>query len=279
MFAHELLVITTSGAAYRIDAAGRSAWIGDVGPGGRGPAVAPASFPGFGGQLLVAFPAHSEVRSLRADGVVDVAVCWSGVSGVAVIPEDPRAFGASGAALFVATEDGTVFRHAQRELAGRGGQIVLTSAMRSGSGILIPEGSSHTWRAFSSFWGAECAAAFACRPVVTTVHMDIVPGVDDNTIMIGSPTTIPVGILSSVGFSPASVEGADLTFAGAHPVQQRGRLGTYSDLNGDGVLDLVLRFCPAEMQLEQGAVRLVLEGTTLAGERVRGSDTALAVTP
>jgi len=280
-FAHELLLVTQGGAAYRLDGAGRTSWIGDVGPGGRGPAVAPAAFPGFGGRLLVAFPAQSEVRSLRSDGVVDVAMRWSGVSGVSVIPENPRAFGASGAAFFVATEAGTVFRHAQHDLAGRGGQIVLTSSMRSGSGILIPEASGYTWRAFSSFWGAECAAAFTCRPVVTTVRMDIVPGVDDNTITIGSTTTIPVGILSSIGFSPASVEGADLTFAGARPVQLRGRVshGTYTDLNGDGVLDLVMRFCPADMQLEQGTVRLVLEGTTLAGESVRGSDTAFVVTP
>jgi hypothetical protein len=152
--------------------------------------------------------------------------------------------------------------------------------LRSGSGILVPEGAGYTWRAFSSFWGAECAAAFACRPVVTSIRLDIVPGADDNTITIGSTLTVPVAILSSIGFTPSTVAGAELTFAGALPVLRGGRaVGTYADLNADGVLDLVLRFRPADMQLQQGAVRLMLEGTTLAGERVRGSDAALVVTP
>jgi len=279
-FAHELVVLTGGGPVYSVDASDRMRFLGDIGAGGRGPNVAPAGFPGFGARLLVAFPDVSEVRSLRPGGEVVVELGWSGVSGVVTVPEDPRAFGGSGAALFVATEDGSVLRHAQHGLAGRGGQIVLTSRLRSGSGILVPEGAGYTWRAFSSFWGAECAAAFACRPVVTSIRLDIVPGTEDNTITIGSTATIPVGILSSTGFSPTTVEGADLTFAGARPVQRgRATLGTYSDLNGDGVLDLVLRFRPSEMQLQQGAMRLLLEGTTLAGERVRGSDAALVVTP
>jgi len=279
-FAHELLVVTGGGSVYGLDASDRIRFLGDVGVGGSGPNVAPASFPGFGGRLLVAFPHTSEVRSLRPSGDVRVELSWPGVSGVVTVPQDPRAFGGSGAALFVATEGGSVLRHAQQGLAGRGGQIVFTSRWRSGSGILVPEGAGFTWRAFSSFWGAECAAAFACRASVTSIRLDIVPGADDNTITIGSLATIPVGILSSTGFAPSTVDGAELTFAGASPVQ-RGRaiLGTYSDLNGDGVLDLVLRFRPADMQLQEGAMRLLLEGTTLAGERVRGSDAAFVVTP
>lgn len=279
-FAHQLLILTAGGWVYGVDAADRVRFLGDVGAGGRGPNVAPARFPGFGGRLLIAFPDLSEVRSLSPGGEVSVEFGWSGVSGVVGVPEDPRAFGASGAAFFVATEAGTVLRHAQQGLAGRGGQIVLTSRLRSGSGILIPEGAGYTWRAFSSFWGAECAAAFACRPVVTSIRLDIVPGVDDNAITMGSTLTIPVGILSSVGFVPSALEGADLLFAGARPVQRgRAALGTYADLNADGVPDLVLRFRPADMQLHQGSMRLLLEGTTLAGERVRGSDLAFVVTP
>jgi hypothetical protein len=278
-FAHELLALTASGAVYRVDASGRMVYVGDVGPGGRAPAVAPQGIAGFGGQLLVAFPTSSEVRSLNDGGTCATALHWPGVTGVHVIPEDPRAFGASGAAFFVATSTGSVYRHALGNLAGRGGQIVFTSSMRSGSGLLIPEAGGYTWRAFSSFWGAECAAAFTRRPIITTVRMDILPGDDDNVIWTNASST-PVAFLSSTGFTPAALDGADLTFAGARPVQ-RGNLvqRSFADLNADGVQDLILRFRPSEMQLDPGTTRLALEATTLAGERLRGSDTAFVVTP
>ena len=59
----------------------------------------------------------------------------------------------------------------------------------------------------------------------------------------------------------------------------RGRVGTYSDVNGDGVLDLVAQFRVADMALAPGSWTLQLDGTALAGDCVRGADRILVVTP
>lgn len=280
-FGYELVLLTTQGSVYRVDPSGRERLVGTFGAtGGRGPGIASARFTGFGGRLLVAYSQDSEVRSMTPGGEVAVAFQWSGVSSVCSIPDDPRAYGSTGQALFVGTEDGGVYGYPFSDLAGRGGQIVLTSVHRSGSGILIPEGGGYTWRAFSRWMGAEVVAGCARRPAVTHIALDIEPASANNTIPFGSSALLPVALLSSIGFLPSVVQGGDFTLAGARPVA-RGTawLSTSSDVNGDGVLDLILNFRPSEMLLDPRATSLVLEGTTLAGERVRGTDRVLVLAP
>lgn len=280
-FSYELLLLATSGAVHRVDPSGRARRVGTFGtPGGRGPGIAPARFTAFGGRLLVAFPEQSEVRSMTPGGDVGTAFQWSGVSGVCVLPDDPRAYGSTGNALFVGTANDGVFGYPHADLAGRGGQIVLTSMHRSGSGILIPEGGGYTWRAFSRWMGAEVVAACARRPAVTHIALDIEPASTNNSIPYGSAALLPVALLSSIGFLPSVVQGGDIVLAGARPVT-RGRtwLSNASDLNGDGVLDLILHFRPSEMLLDARTTTLVLEGTTLAGERLRGTDRVLVLAP
>jgi hypothetical protein len=80
-----------------------------------------------------------------------------------------------------------------------------------------------------------------------------------------------VGLLSSAFFSPRLVDDTSVRLAGAPavPVGKNG-LGRFSELNRDGELDLVLWFRPAEMRLGTGETRVVLEGATLGGDRIRG---------
>jgi len=269
---YDLVALTTSGAVYYIDVQGRAIRVGSVGLGGRGISVASASFGRNAGQVLVAFPAEHEVRALDPAGNLSVAIRWSGVSGAWAVPDAPRGFGDTGAALFVATDAGEIFRYPLNDLAAYGGGVLLTSSLCSGSGLTTCRSNNLTTQAFSRFMGGERAAAFVRRPAFTLVSIEILPGVSPKTIGYGSTTLVPVAILAAPGFSPRLLEGGEVRFAGADLVETpRRRTGVYQDVNADGKVDLVLRFRPAEMDLRTGDATLVLEGTALAGDRVRGT--------
>jgi hypothetical protein len=271
-FHYDLLALTTLGVVYRIDAEGRIFHIGDVGPGGHGPSVAPSSFGHLAGQLLVAFPAVHDVRALDATGNVSLALRWSGVSGAWTVPDSPRGFFDTGSTLFLATEAGQIYRYPLKDLAARAGSVLLTSALCSGSGLASSRSDVLSTLAFSRFMGGEVAAAFVRRPAVTLVTLELQPGVTPKTIVYGSTTLLPVAIFAGPGFSPRVLEGGEVRFAGANAVETpRQQLGTYQDVNGDGKLDLVVQFRPSEMQLQAGDATLMLEATALAGDQVRGS--------
>ncbi len=279
-FDYNLVVLTNSGAAYRIDAQSHAQWIGSFGPGASGPSVAPRGFGRFAGHLLAAFSADSDVRALSPGGIVSPVVRWSGVNGTFVIPDSPRGFGSTASTLFLATDAGDVYRYPLRDLETRGGQVVMTTMHRSGSGLITREGSELRIRPFSRFVGVERAAGFVRRPAVWNITIDVLPGVSPNVITLGPTALVPVAILSSTGFVPSLLDGGALTFSGAHPVfDPRGRMGSYSDVNHDGVLDFVVRFRAADLAIEAGELTLQLDGTALAGDCVRGSDRAVALTP
>jgi hypothetical protein len=54
---------------------------------------------------------------------------------------------------------------------------------------------------------------------------------------------------------------------------------TLTDLNADGIDDLILHFRPADMQVDVGAVVLPLQGQTLAAESFRGEDAVIVTAP
>lgn len=279
-FGYNLVVLTSSGAAYRIDEQSHAQWIGTFGAGASGPSVAPPGFGRFAGHLLAAFPADSDVRAMAPDGTVSPVVRWSGVNGTFVVPDSPRAFASTASTLFLATDAGNVYRYPLRDLESRGGQVVLTTRYRSGSGLITPEGSELRTRPFSRFMGVESAAGFVRRPAVWNIAIDVQPGVSPNVITLDPMALVPVAVLSSTGFLPAILDGGALTFAGAHPVfDARGRMGSYSDVNHDGVLDFVVKFRAADLAITSGELTLQLDGTALAGDCVRGSDRAVVLAP
>jgi hypothetical protein len=279
-FHNDLLALTTLGAVYRVDVDGHTYRIGDVGPGGRGPSIAPSSFGHLAGQLLVAFPATHDVRALDATGNVSLAVRWSGVSGAWAVPDSPRGYCDTGSTLFLATATGQIYRYPLKDLTARAGSVLLTSALCSGSGLSSSRSDVITTLAFSRYMGGEVAAAFVRRPAVTVVNLEIQPGVTPKTIIYGSTALLPVAIFASPGFAPRVLEGGDVWLAGASVVETpRHQIGTYQDVNGDGRLDLVVQFRPSEMQLQEGDATLVLEATALVGDQVRGSANVRVFSP
>jgi hypothetical protein len=269
---YDLVVLTTTGSVYYVDPSGQVIRIGSVGVGGRGASVATAGLGRFAGQVLVAFPAEHEVRALDAAGNLNVVLRWSGVSGAWSVPDDPRAYGETGAAVFVATEAGELFRYPLTDLAGHAGGLLLTSSLCSGSGMATCRNNNFTTQAFSRFMGGERAATFVRRQAYTLVNIEVLPGVAPKTIGYGSTTLVPVAILAGPGVSPRLLEGSEVRCSGADFVETpRQRTGFYRDVNGDGKLDLVVRFRPADMRLTPGDTALSLECTTLGGDQVRGT--------
>lgn len=279
-FTFDLIVLAGGGSVYRLAPTGELLWLADVGAGGRGPSVAASGFGAHAGQLLIAFPAADAVRAVSSAGIVTEVTGWSGVSAVAAIPANVRAYGRTGAALFVAVESGEIWCFRIDDVAAERGSIVMTSLYASGSGLAVPAGAGEELRAWARSQGPEIAAACVQRPAVTRIDIDVRPGASLDTIAWGSTEPVPVALLSSASFVPKLVDASTVLCAGA-PALLFGKatVGRFVELNGDGEPDLVLNFSPAEMQLGPGATRLTLAGDTFAGDHVQGEAAVVVESP
>ncbi len=111
---------------------------------------------------------------------------------------------------------------------------------------------------------------------VVLVAIDIKPGSDDPaTVNLGSAGVIPVAILSSPSFDATQVVPESVSLAGAK-VKLIGKAGRYScattDVNTDGLLDLLCHVETAQFFLEPGESLAVLEAETLGGRAIRGQE-------
>jgi len=109
---------------------------------------------------------------------------------------------------------------------------------------------------------------------VIKVDIDIKPGSDPNSINLGSKGTVPVAILSTPGFDATTVDPVSVTLADAS-VKVKGNgtpMASEEDVNGDGLLDLVVHVFTSGLQLTDGDVEAVLEGETYDGVPIQGSD-------
>jgi len=108
------------------------------------------------------------------------------------------------------------------------------------------------------------------------VEIDIKPGSYPNSINLGSKGVIPVAILSTASFDATQVDADTVELAGAGvAVKGKGNksLASQEDVNGDGLLDLVVKvetenLDPAAFQ--DGSA--VLTGMTTEGVPIEGSD-------
>ncbi|UCE02029.1 MAG: hypothetical protein JSW67_12310 [Candidatus Latescibacterota bacterium] len=277
-FGHALLILTDAGGVYALNDGNILAHVGNVGPGGRGPSVVYSLFEEFDGHFVVAFPANGDVLALSPEGSVARLTGWSGVSGAIATPQFLKTLGDGDATLFVALQGGRIDRFALDDVEPYVGGIVLTSLHGSGSGLALPHGAGIWLRAWSRHHGPEVAAAFVQRPAITRVAVDVHPA--QPSIELGSTTPVPVAILSSISFAPNLVDGQNVLCAGASPVPfGKGPFGTFTDQNGDGELDLILYFRPADMQIAPGLATLRLGGSTFAGENFQGEDVIQVLAP
>ena len=114
---------------------------------------------------------------------------------------------------------------------------------------------------------------------VTAIEVDVKPGTFPNSINIGSNGTVPVAILSSASFDAATVDPLSVTLSGAR-VELRGRgtpMASSQDVNGDGLLDLVIHVSTEALELSDTDTEVVLEGNTFGGAAIRGTDSVRVI--
>jgi hypothetical protein len=107
------------------------------------------------------------------------------------------------------------------------------------------------------------------------VSIDIKPGSFPNSINLDAKGNIPVAIFSTYDFDASTIDPTTITLAGA-PIRMKGKNkgphASFEDVNGDGLLDLVVHFVRDDLDLDRDSAEAILEGITFDGERFIGRD-------
>jgi hypothetical protein len=114
---------------------------------------------------------------------------------------------------------------------------------------------------------------------VTEVEIDIKPGSDPNCFNNDGRGAIPVAILSSVDFDATTVDPLTVDLDG-QTVRRvgKGKLQAHvEDVNGDGLLDLMLQFEDVDGTYAADSGTGTLTGETLDGAAIEGQDSICVV--
>ena len=114
-----------------------------------------------------------------------------------------------------------------------------------------------------------------------TVDIDIKPGSSPNSINQGSNGVIPVAILSSATFDATTVDPSTVELGGAGvAVRGKGKSMAHNeDVNGDGLVDLVVQVETQGLDDLGAGGTVELTGTTFSGEDIVGYDDVVIVPP
>ena len=122
---------------------------------------------------------------------------------------------------------------------------------------------------------------FVLEPEPMSLTIDIRPGNDINPVNLKSNGVLPVAILGAEGFDVALIDLESLVMAGSSP-KPRGRsgnIGSFRDVNGDSIIDLVLNFDLSQLDAEPSVAELTLLGLLQDGTEFEGTDTIRIVPP
>jgi len=147
-----------------------------------------------------------------------------------------------------------------------------------------PPESLQVMTVFAPFYsGAGTNQASSTYPVprfaVLPVGIDIKPGAFPNTINLKSGGFVQVAILSTSSFDAQTLNPLTISLAGAS-VKVKGQgdpMISAQDVNGDGLLDLVVRINIDELQISATDTQATLTGETFEGQLVRGVDSVKVV--
>ncbi len=116
-------------------------------------------------------------------------------------------------------------------------------------------------------------------PPCIYVDIDIKPGSCPNSINLGSNGNVPVAIFSTEDFDATTIDPTTVTLAGA-TVKIKGKgtpMSSFEDVDGDGLLDIVVHVDTSALELAAGDTDAILEGETFDGVKIRGTDTVRIV--
>lgn len=109
---------------------------------------------------------------------------------------------------------------------------------------------------------------------VIEVDIDIKPKRFPNVVQVGGRANIEVAILTTSAFDATTVDPLSVKFgpAGARELHNKGH---FTDVNGDGDVDMVLHFSTQASGIALGDTRACLTGQTTGGVSFRGCDSIL----
>jgi hypothetical protein len=133
---------------------------------------------------------------------------------------------------------------------------------------LLPNGFNYNFIEFDPTLGP---------PPPIEVEIDIKPGSFPNSINPRSKGVIPVAVLSTPAFDALTVDVATVRFSGPAGTGEAHGHGHAEDVNGDGLVDLVLHFSTPASGIQCGDTEGTLVGSTLGGDALVGTDSVVTV--
>ncbi len=116
-------------------------------------------------------------------------------------------------------------------------------------------------------------------PGILSLLMDIRPGSDINPVNSKSNGVLPVAIYGSDDIDVTEIDLATLMLEGMSLREKgkSGKLGSFEDINGDSIVDLLLHFDMSELSFNASTDVYTLSGMMLDGMALEGSDSIRAV--
>jgi hypothetical protein len=149
-FGFDMIVACNNGNVYRVDPAGMPTFVATTGTFLEGPDIPAVTFGPLGGQIWAADENSSTVWAISNGGTVTPAVSYPTAESVHVIPPNPCSFGNSNGALFSAMfADNQIWSWPPSDLAGLGGNVLVTSESGGGIGLVTFNGTSYVTSTFS----------------------------------------------------------------------------------------------------------------------------------
>ena len=151
---------------------------------------------------------------------------------------------------------------------------VYAADVSAGIYTLGPTGGYEPYTSSRTFYGIAAVAKIE-------VEIDIKPGIVPNPINPGSNGLVPVAIFSSPEFDATQVDPTTVSLAGASvAVRGKGKSMAHAeDVNGDGLVDLVVQVETQGFDDLGVGGTVKLTGTTFSGENIVGYDEVVIVPP
>ena len=209
-----------------------------------------AAFSATGNNLDLVAPGV-DVRTVEPFATLDGSVSFSGCSAAAALVSGV-------ASLLLATDENL------------GHDLIRQILIQSAEDQVGPSAEDVPgWDEYFGFGRVSLDGALRLAESLRVVKIDILPGDDRNRLQPSTTPVVPVALLGDASFDVSTVNCTTLRFG---PGRTLARDCEFSDIDGDGFLDLKARFAGAHSGMACGETEASLFGTTADGSSLVGSD-------